>query len=55
MEKLGQGLKEVKGFANPREEQQYQTTRTPKAPRVYLWKAAILLLLHTFGRIQAVW
>jgi hypothetical protein len=29
MEELGEGLKELKGFATPWEEQQYQPTRTP--------------------------
>jgi hypothetical protein len=33
MEKLGLGLKELKGFATPQEEQQYQLNRTPKVPR----------------------
>jgi hypothetical protein len=26
------GLRELKGFATPKEEQQYQPTRTPEAP-----------------------
>jgi hypothetical protein len=34
MEELGEGLKELKGFATPEEEQQYQPTSTPRAPRV---------------------
>jgi hypothetical protein len=33
MEKLGQGLKELKWFAAPQEEQQYQPARPLKAPR----------------------
>jgi len=33
MEELEKGLKELKGFATPQEEQQYQPTRTPRAPR----------------------
>jgi hypothetical protein len=38
MEELGEGWKELKGFATPYEEQQYQPTRTspyptPKGPR----------------------
>jgi hypothetical protein len=30
MEELGEGLKELKGFATPQEEQQYQQTRPPQ-------------------------
>jgi hypothetical protein len=33
MEKLGEGLKEVKGLATPQEEQNYQLSRPHKAPR----------------------
>jgi hypothetical protein len=35
MEKLEEGLKELKGFATPQEEENYQPTRTPtpKTPR----------------------
>jgi hypothetical protein len=33
MEELEKGLKELKGFAAPSEEQQYQPTRPPRAPR----------------------
>ena len=35
MEELGKGLKELKGFVTPQEEQQYQSTRHPPpiAPR----------------------
>jgi hypothetical protein len=33
MKELEKGLKEVKGFATPQEEQQYQPTRAPKASR----------------------
>jgi hypothetical protein len=33
MEELGEGLKELKGFATPYEEQQPQPTRHPRAPR----------------------
>jgi hypothetical protein len=29
MEELEKGMKELKGFATPQEEQQYQTTRHP--------------------------
>jgi hypothetical protein len=32
MEELEKGLKELKGFAAPEEEQQYQPTRHPRAP-----------------------
>jgi hypothetical protein len=49
MEELGEGLKELKGFATTEEEQQYQPTRPPppncpKLPRtnpptnVYTWR-----------------
>ena len=31
-EELGEGLKELKGFATPWEEQQYQPTRSPNLP-----------------------
>jgi hypothetical protein len=33
MEELDEGLKELKGLGTPQEEQQYQPTRSPKAPR----------------------
>jgi hypothetical protein len=33
MEKLEKGLKDLKGFATPKEEQQYQPTRLPRTPR----------------------
>jgi hypothetical protein len=33
MEELEKGLQELKGFATPQEEQPYQLTRHPKAPR----------------------
>jgi hypothetical protein len=33
MEELGKGQKELKGFATPYEEQEYQPTRSPRAPR----------------------
>jgi hypothetical protein len=34
MEKIGEGLKELKGFTTPQEEQQYQSIRpSPRAPR----------------------
>jgi hypothetical protein len=33
MEQLEKGLKELKGFATPYEEQQYEPTRPPRAPR----------------------
>jgi hypothetical protein len=33
MEELRKGLKELKGFATPLEEQQYQPTRPPIAPK----------------------
>jgi hypothetical protein len=33
MEDLEKGLKELKGFATPKEEQQYQPTRPLRAPR----------------------
>jgi len=33
MEELGEGLKELKVFATPQEEQQYQPTRLHRAPR----------------------
>jgi hypothetical protein len=29
MEELGEGLKELKGFATPQKEEQYQPTRPP--------------------------
>jgi hypothetical protein len=32
MEELEKGLKELKEFATPQEEQQYQPTRTPELP-----------------------
>jgi len=32
MEELEEGLKELKGFAIPQEEQQYQPTRPPELP-----------------------
>jgi hypothetical protein len=34
MEELEKELKELKGFATPYDEQQYEPTRTPRAPRV---------------------
>ena len=43
MEELGEGLKELKGFATPQEEQQYQPTRPPELLRTkpptkeYIW------------------
>jgi hypothetical protein len=33
MEELEKGLKELKGFATSQEEQQYEPTCTPRAPR----------------------
>jgi hypothetical protein len=33
MEELGEGLKELKGTATPKEEQQYQLTGPIKSPR----------------------
>jgi hypothetical protein len=33
MEELEKGLKKLKRFATPHEEQQYQPTRPPRAPR----------------------
>ena len=33
MEELGKGLKELKEFATPWEEQQYQPTKLPELPR----------------------
>jgi hypothetical protein len=33
MEELEKGLKELKGFATPLEEQQYQPARPSRAPR----------------------
>jgi hypothetical protein len=33
MEEMEKGLKELRGFAAPREEQQYQQARPPRAPR----------------------
>jgi hypothetical protein len=33
MEELEKGLEDLKEFATPKEEQQYQPTRHPKAPR----------------------
>jgi hypothetical protein len=36
MEELKKGLRELKGFTTPKEEQQYQSSRplhTPRAPR----------------------
>jgi hypothetical protein len=33
VEELGEGLKELKEFAVPWEEQQYEPTRSPRAPR----------------------
>ena len=33
IEELKKGLKELKGFVTPQEEQQYQPTRTPRTPR----------------------
>jgi hypothetical protein len=47
MEELEKGLKELKGFATPEEEQQYQPTGTPPPPglpgtkpptKVYIWR-----------------
>jgi hypothetical protein len=44
MEKLGQGLKELKVIATPQEEQQYQITGHPRASRTkpptkeYTWR-----------------
>jgi hypothetical protein len=32
-EELGQGLEELKGFATPQEEQQYQSTTPHRVPR----------------------
>jgi hypothetical protein len=32
MEELEEGPKEMKGFAAPQEEQQYELTSTPRAP-----------------------
>jgi hypothetical protein len=33
MDELGKGQKKLKGFATPKEEQQYQPTIHPRAPR----------------------
>jgi hypothetical protein len=33
MEELGERLKDLKGIATPQEEQQYQLTRLPRAPK----------------------
>jgi hypothetical protein len=33
IEEIEKGLKELKEFATPEEEQQYQPTRHPRAPR----------------------
>jgi hypothetical protein len=33
MEELEKGPKELKGFAAPEEEQQYEPTNTPRTPR----------------------
>jgi hypothetical protein len=33
MEKLEKGLEELKGFATPQKEQQYQLTKPPRAPK----------------------
>jgi hypothetical protein len=33
IEELEKGLKELKGFATPKKEQQYQPTRPSRAPR----------------------
>jgi hypothetical protein len=33
MEEFGEVLKQLKGFATPKEEQQYQPIRHPRAPR----------------------
>jgi hypothetical protein len=33
MEELREGLKELKGFATPEDEQKYQPTRPPRSPR----------------------
>jgi hypothetical protein len=33
MEELEEGMKELKGFATPLEEQQYHLTGLPRAPR----------------------
>jgi hypothetical protein len=33
MKELEKGPKELKGFAAPKEEQQYEPTSTPRAPR----------------------
>jgi hypothetical protein len=33
MEKLEEGLKELKRFPTPKEEHQYELTRLPRAPR----------------------
>jgi len=35
IEELGEGLKELKGFETPYEEQHYQPIRHPKAPKDY--------------------
>jgi hypothetical protein len=32
IEELEKGLKEMKGFATPYKEQEYEPTRTPRAP-----------------------
>jgi hypothetical protein len=42
MEDLEKGPKELKGFAVPKEEQQYETTSTPRAPRDQTTKQRIL-------------
>jgi hypothetical protein len=33
MEEIGEELKELKGYATPQEEQQYQSSRFPRAPK----------------------
>jgi hypothetical protein len=33
MKELGKGPKELKGFAAPQEEQQYEITSNPRVPR----------------------
>ena len=52
MEELGEGLKELYGFATPQKEQQYQPTRCSRAPR------DSFLLMETatfcFGKVTTI-
>jgi hypothetical protein len=51
MEEVEKGLKELKGFMTPQEEQQYQPTRSPELPgtklptKEYTWRD-LWLQLH---------